>query len=185
VNRIRQYGFIPGLIICLGLSAFYSWNWYNQAQLHQAVRVHFIANSDRPTDQRLKLQVRDTVLKTLAPAVASSKGRQEVVSYIGANLPQLEAEAKKEIARQGYSYPVQVAIGEKNYGWRTSGGIIFSPGSYTALTVTIGQGQGHNWWGVLYPPFCLVSEDNNQSGIELRCKLWDMASELKGKVVSD
>lgn len=179
MSKLRRYGFIPGLMIFLGLTAFYSWNWYVEARLHQAVRVHFIANSDRPYDQHLKLQVRDQVLKMVTPGVAAVSNRQEAVAYIQSNLPQLQMVAAKEVALRGYDYPVKVAIGEQEYGWRTSGGVIFTPGSYTALTVTIGQGQGHNWWGVIYPPFGVVSEESNNAGVELRCKIWDVAKAIK------
>lgn len=184
MSKIRQYGFIPGLIIFLGLSAFYGWNWYMEARLHQAVRVHFIANSDRPDDQKLKLQVRDAVLQQLTPGIKATADREQAVAYLTSHLVDVEQMASQEVRQQGYAYPVQAAIGESNFGWRTNGGIIFSPGNYTALTVTIGQGQGHNWWGVIYPPFCLVSKENNHPGMQVRCKLWDLAGEFKGQLVT-
>ena len=28
-------------------------------------------------------------------------------------------------------------------------------GRYTALRITIGEGKGHNWWCVMYPPLCV------------------------------
>lgn len=182
MSKLRRYGFIPGLIICVGLTAFYSCNWYVEARLHQAVRVHFIANSNRPEDQHLKLQVRDQVLRSLHPGMTATSSRSEAIAYIQSHLSQLQLTADKEIEAQGYSYPVKVAISEQEYGWRTSGGVIFTPGAYTALTVTIGQGQGHNWWGVIYPPFGMVSEEKSKSGVELRCKILDVAREVKAQM---
>lgn len=177
MSKIRQYGYIPGLIIFLGLTAFYCWNWYVEARLYQAVRVHFIANSDRPADQRLKLQVRDQVLKAVTPGVEAAGNRHEAVSYLANSLPQIEKTAAGEIKSRGYSYPVRVALGEKEYGWRNSGGILYPPGNYTSLTITIGEGRGHNWWGVLYPPFGIVTtEKSSGSKTEYRCKLWDLAT---------
>ena len=31
----------------------------------------------------------------------------------------------------------------------------FPAGEYEALVITLGTGQGKNWWCVLYPPLCL------------------------------
>ncbi|MGE5380200.1 MAG: stage II sporulation protein R, partial [Methylocystaceae bacterium] len=126
---------------------------------------------------------RDAVLENLNTDMADINDRNAAVAYIGSHLGDIEQAAGAEIVRQGCHYPVQAAIGEQYYGWRTNGGVVFSPGRYTSLTVTIGQGGGHNWWGVLYPPFCLVSENNDHSGVEVRCKLWDLACGLKEKIV--
>ena len=39
---------------------------------------------------------------------------------------------------------------------KTYGSLKFPAGNYEALTVTIGSGEGKNWWCVLYPPLCLI-----------------------------
>jgi Trp operon repressor len=33
---------------------------------------------------------------------------------------------------------------------------LYPAGEYEALRITIGSGQGQNWWCVLFPPLCLV-----------------------------
>ena len=32
-------------------------------------------------------------------------------------------------------------------------------GTYDAWEVVLGEGGGHNWWCVLFPPLCLVTEE--------------------------
>ena len=32
-------------------------------------------------------------------------------------------------------------------------------GVYEALRIVIGEGEGQNWWCVLFPPLCLVTEE--------------------------
>lgn len=41
---------------------------------------------------------------------------------------------------------------------KTYGDITFPAGNYEALNITIGSGQGENWWCVLFPPLCLLDE---------------------------
>ena len=43
------------------------------------------------------------------------------------------------------SFPV------KNYGSYT-----FPAGDYEALRIVIGEGNGHNWWCVMYPNMCFL-----------------------------
>ena len=38
----------------------------------------------------------------------------------------------------------------------------FPAGNYEALTITLGKGEGENWWCVLFPPLCLITEDEKQ-----------------------
>ena len=51
--------------------------------------------------------------------------------------------------------------------------LILPAGEYTALRITLGSGEGHNWWCVIFPQLCLpaVSEqhekdDNAESVLE-------------------
>ena len=39
-------------------------------------------------------------------------------------------------------------------------------GWYDALRVVIGDGAGHNWWCVLYPPLCLLDVQEEESEAE-------------------
>ena len=46
-------------------------------------------------------------------------------------------------------------------------GISYPSGSYESLVITLGDGIGKNWWCVLYPPLCLV-ENNNSNNIQYK-----------------
>ena len=43
----------------------------------------------------------------------------------------------------------------------------YKEGNYESLVITLGDGLGENYWCVLYPPLCLV-EQNNTSDIEYK-----------------
>ena len=32
-----------------------------------------------------------------------------------------------------------------------------------SLTVTLGGGEGHNWWCVMFPPLCLPAADDKEN----------------------
>ena len=41
---------------------------------------------------------------------------------------------------------------------KTYGDITFPAGNYEALNITLGNGDGANWWCVVFPPLCLLDE---------------------------
>ena len=56
---------------------------------------------------------------------------------------------------EGHSYTVKVDYGDEEYPTRDYGEYTFPAGHYRSLRVTIGEGEGQNWWCVLFPPLCL------------------------------
>lgn len=153
------------------------------------IRFHVIANSDSEEDQALKLAVRDGVLakinnglvqETMARELADYQADRAAVmswtdadsgkthvslnleqsrKYIQENLGEIEATAERIIRENGYQYPVKAELGVKWIPQKTYGNIIFPSGNYETLNLTIGKGEGHNWWCVLFPPLCLIGAE--------------------------
>ena len=141
------------LVILMGFILFYTYIGDSQNQYEGIVRLHVLANSDTVEDQALKLKVRDAVIEYMEKQDdLNSAG--EARKYLSENLNRLEKIAEGVIASEGYDYSARVRyIPEKAYG-----GITFPAGNYEALNITIGRGEGENWWCVLFPPLCLLEE---------------------------
>ena len=45
-------------------------------------------------------------------------------------------------------------------------GIKYNEGTYESLVIKLGSGEGKNWWCVLFPPLCLLDEQNNLENAE-------------------
>lgn len=126
---------------------------YTQTNL---IRLHVVANSDAPSDQELKLRVRDAVLDELTPLLAPVSTGDEAQRVIAGELEGLERAAQGEVFAAGREYPVAVELGCFPFPAKSYGQLIMPAGEYEALRVTIGRGQGNNWWCVLFPPLCLI-----------------------------
>ena len=125
------------------------------------IRLHVIANSDTDEDQSLKLKVRDGILeeiKKLRPA----DSKAEAEKAISEDIPAIEEIARKIIEENGYSYSVKAELGYETYPEREYEGFKLPAGKYTSLRVIIGEGAGHNWWCVLYPPLCTTSAEKKE-----------------------
>ncbi len=128
------------------------------------LRMHVLANSDSEEDQALKLQVRDRLLEISREIYSHAATREEAVRQTNAHLQLLQEEAQKVVALRGYDYRVSVALENSYFTTRTYGDVTLPAGNYQALRVVIGEGEGHNWWCVMFPPLCIsaASEDEAQ-----------------------
>ena len=136
------------------------------------IRFHIIANSDSKEDQALKLEVRNQVLARIQTLLATEIAReieesesgqlteeariQLTRTFITEHLPQIESWAEETVEAEGFTYPVQGELGIRWIPDREYDGLYFPAGNYEALTLTIGEGSGQNWWCVIYPPLCLI-----------------------------
>ena len=128
------------------------------------IRFHVIANSDSEEDQELKFKVRNRVLAKVQNALEGSSSASRTRVYIEENLEEIEACALQCVRAEGYDYNVKARIGVTAIPAKQYDDVYFPAGSYEALTITIGEGKGQNWWCVVFPPLCLV--DAREGGYE-------------------
>ena len=141
---------------------------HSEGQIYDSVlRLHVLANSDSEGDQALKLSVRDTILADTAHLFADCKSRDEASAVISENLPLLQMSAERAIAESGYSYPVRIELREEEYPTKNYESACFPAGKYLSLRVLIGEGEGQNWWCVLFPPLCVSAASESDGSIEV------------------
>ena len=123
----------------------------------KVVRLHVLANSDSEEDQALKLLVRDQVLERAASLLEQAGDRRQAEMLLRQALPELEEAAAREIAANGYDYPVTAELVDAAFPTKEYDGFTLPAGEYLALRVVIGQGGGQNWWCVVFPPLCAAA----------------------------
>ena len=100
----------------------------------------------------MKLQVRDAVLAYLEPKLADVTDVDAAQEIIAANL-----DGVAQAARTVTPDAVTVTLGPERYPTREYETFSLPAGVYTSLRVTLGAGEGHNWWCVIFPPLCMES----------------------------
>lgn len=126
-----------------------------KALAEQMVRLHVVARSDSAEDQAEKLRVRDAVLEAVTPWLEGAETREEAMAILAQRLPEL-ARIGAEIAGEGTQVTASI---EEEVWFPTKEYTDFAlpAGKYTALRITLGEGEGRNWWCVVFPPLCLGS----------------------------
>ena len=119
------------------------------------LRLHIRANSDSAVDQAVKLRVRDA----LRPLFAAKDSYTDARAFLLANGALLQSTAEAVLRENGMDYGAQLILGRDTFPDRTYDGQTFPAGTYDALIVSLGRGEGQNWWCVLFPPLCIVTEN--------------------------
>ena len=119
------------------------------------LRFHVLANSDSPEDQTIKLQVKDLLLKEIREGAGdAAQNKEELCRYISKNRHELETAAENYMAECGVSYSARIRLETCEFPMRTYGDLTFPAGTYDAVRVLLGNGEGKNFWCVLYPSLC-------------------------------
>ena len=119
------------------------------------LRLHILADSDSERDQEIKLLVRDALLEKSGEIFGGCKTREDILLAASENLELAEKTANNVLREQGADYTAHCEIADMYFDKRVYGDITVPSGEYTALRVTLGSGEGHNWWCVMYPMLCL------------------------------
>lgn len=151
----------------------------------ELIRFHVLANSNSPDDQELKLKVRDLVLQKVQKDLYAFKDREEAYDYLLNRQEYLEKETSRYLEGLGYDYEVQVEVGSKQFPARRYRNEVVPEGEYLSFQVIIGEGEGDNWWCVLFPPLCYVdmtvmNEDQPEKNDDLKVKflIWEYMKQV-------
>ena len=114
------------------------------------VRLHVLAHSDDASEQQIKLDVRNAVLAYLEPILETAADSRGAEALIMENMDGIAGAARK--ASQGRA--VSVSLSTERYPTRQYEDLALPAGEYRSLRVTLGAGEGQNWWCVVFPPLC-------------------------------
>lgn len=126
-----------------------------QTLRQELVRLHVVAASDSAEDQAVKLQVKDAVVNSLKADLEKLHSAQEASAYLQENLPKIEALSNRVLQEAGCDGSVKVSLKPEEFPTRDYDTFSLPAGIYQALRITIGAGEGHNWWCVAFPGLCL------------------------------
>ncbi len=142
------------------------------------LRLHVIADDDSAEAQSLKLEVRDALLKKGAELFLGNDSLSAAQGKLSDNLSGLKKIAEDTVKQRGYTYEADIEITRCYFPTRQYGGITLPAGEYNALRVILGEGEGENWWCVMFPPMCLPAAGEDEK------KLSDVLNEKSMDIVS-
>ncbi|GEL77265.1 stage II sporulation protein R [Tenuibacillus multivorans] len=128
----------------------------------EAIRLRILANSNSDEDQAIKREVRDRVNAEITEWVEDLTSIEQARHVINQNMNQIEAIVADTVNGQSFS----VEFGDVEFPDKIYDNYVYPAGTYEAILITIGEGQGDNWWCVLFPPLCFVDFANGATVLE-------------------
>ncbi len=129
----------------------------------RVIRLHVSAASDEEADQADKLMVRDAVLAEASELLEHAGSREEALTILYSNRESL-AEAGRAALHDPESQ-VRAEIRRELFGTRYYDNFALPGGYYDTLRVTIGSGEGRNWWCVVYPQICAAATTDQRDAV--------------------
>lgn len=123
----------------------------------EAIRLRILANSDHEQDQEVKELIRDEVSEKISTWVEHITDIDEARKIIRKRIPELDKLIAELLEDESHTieYRSNVTFPAKLYD-----SILYPAGEYEAILITIGDGDGTNWWCVLFPPLCFLDFDS-------------------------
>ena len=159
-NLLTVMVLIIGIVGFTALGAFRLFSANCEDVRGEVLRLHIPANSDSEEDQAIKLRLRDELLSEFGGELSLCGDLESASARAEELLPEIERAANEFLRENGFSYGATAELVDMWFTTREYDRLILPAGNYTALRVTLGSGEGHNWWCVIFPQLCLpaVSE---------------------------
>lgn len=118
------------------------------------IRLHVIAESDSEEDQAVKLSVRDAVLELVSEEMEGAATYDDAYTLLSGMIPEIRAAAEARAAEEGHPVSAEVIFDREEYPVRYYEDYALPAGEYMSMRIVLGEGEGKNWWCVLFPPLC-------------------------------
>ena len=144
-----------------------------------AIRVRVIANSNQIHDQSMKMKVKEYIEKTVSPLLIDAGSVEAARGIIDSQINSLEQGIKELFEENGYDQKFLIHFGDNYFPEKEYKGTHYEAGAYESLVVTIGEGEGDNWWCVLFPPLCLLeASESDTDDVQYRFFVQEMLDKI-------
>ena len=131
-----------------------------QYKKENTIRFRVIANSNSQEDQLLKRKIVENLSLSLKD-INNSKTIDETRSFLKRNLPSFQKVVEKTIEENDENRDFHINYGKNYFPKKQLNNTTFKEGEYESLVITLGEGEGDNFWCILFPPLCFTDEYKN------------------------
>ena len=147
---------LPSLICLLVILVFAVVPTEAEGKIYDdTLRLHILALSDSDKDQEIKLIIRDRVLEKYAGELKGADNIEDALKSTSLLLEDIKSDVDLWLSEFYDDVSSEVYLTEEWYDTREYENFTLPKGYYRSLKIVIGDGNGKNWWCVMYPPLCL------------------------------
>lgn len=131
---------------------------------NELIRIRVLANSNSEYDLKIKENVSTDLRSTMFDLLKNTEDIDIARNIIKNNMNNIEKTVSNNLKNVDYSYKLNYGL--NYFPEKEHNGTIYKSGEYESLLVTLGKGEGDNWWCILFPPFCLLEAEDSSEEIE-------------------
>lgn len=161
-NILISLALLVGAACCTLAGIFFCFSGRCEEVCTEVLRLHIPANSNSKEDQSIKLALRDHLLNEFSDELGGCKDLETAKERANELLPEIERESNKFLEENGFDYGAKAEIVSMYFTTREYDSLILPAGVYSALRITLGSGEGNNWWCVIFPQLCLPAASEKQ-----------------------
>lgn len=125
---------------------------------NESIRFRIIPNSNSIEDILMKEKVKDRV-STIVSNIEKSSNIEETRNLIQDSIPLISQNINTLFSENDYNKDFKINYGFNYFPEKNYKGIKYEEGNYESLVIEIGEASGSNYWCVLFPPLCMIEED--------------------------
>ncbi len=119
----------------------------------------------------------NTLKEDLYSKLKDAKSVSEAHITILNNMDNIKTNVNKTLINYEITPDFRVDLGKNYFPKKEYKGVTYEEGYYESLVVTLGRGEGNNFWCVLFPPLCLLeAEESNE--VEYKFLVSELISKL-------
>lgn len=135
---------------------------------NNAIRFRIIANSNSIKDQHIKKVVKERLEKEILKTTISKDDKEQAKIAITNKLEDYDKIVKETLEEQKEPIDYKISFGKNHFPEKIYKGLKYEEGDYDSLVITLGKGDGDNWWCVLFPPICSLEQQDTTSDVEYK-----------------
>ena len=157
------------IIMLFVISSIYIFNNKNEIIIpNDAIRFRIIANSNSLEDQNIKKIIKEDLINNFMSKI---KTREDISNNIG----------MIDNILKSYNINYDINYGINYFPEKEYNGVKYPKGNYESLVITLEDGLGDNYWCVMYPPLCLI-ENNESNKVEYKLMYKQILDSYKNNV---
>ena len=154
------------ILVIIGVILFLlSINYNNKEEVFipkDSIRFRIVSNSMNEVDLKTKQELKSYIEDYVYDIVSDAKSSEEADELLVNNLEKIGKHINQYLNSNNY----KIDYGINYFPRKVYNGVVYEEGMYKSLVITLGDGKGSNWWCVLFPPLCLLDENDTTADVD-------------------
>ncbi|MCX4365152.1 MAG: stage II sporulation protein R [Bacilli bacterium] len=131
-----------------------------------SIRYRVVANSNSAKDQLAKSKISTYMQEYLIDLTKNAKSSEDAENILLNQYESINQKLENYIESNKLNTTYEIKIGRNYFPNKTYKGVDYSAGYYDSIVINLGHKQGTNWWCVMYPPLCLLDQQEDLNDVE-------------------